>query len=393
MTSKPVVLQLLSSVLLGGQENLLISLLEESSQSQQIESIIVVMNTDIDPIQYDKLMNLGITVYFLNRKQGHLHPKYFLSLLKIIQKHNVRIIHTHDFGAKYWAALCKFFFWNLKLVFTVHHTLPIKKHAALNRFISRNLIDINIAVSDSVENVLLRDKIENTELIPNGINFKKFEQAPKSNFSTPIKLINVARPIPDIKGQDILIDALYLCKQNNIPFHCTFVGEILPCHQSDLNRLEKRVKSYDLSDCVEFLGAYSDVSSLLKSHDLFIFPSLKEAFGLAIIEAMASGIPVIASSTEGPAEILTHNETGLLFETGNAVDLFNKIQFAYLNQSLMNGMAERAHQDAQKYAIQKTLKLHVKLYQDLIVDQLAVFIINLKGWSKNLRPIQASAIS
>jgi len=390
MALKPVVLQLLSSVLLGGQENLLLSLLEESTLSGEAEWIVVVMNTDIDPIQYDRLMKLGIPVYFLNRKQGHLHPKYFLTLLNIIRNHKVRIIHTHDFGAKYWAAACKLLIWHLKLVFTVHHTLPIRKHAQLNRFVSRHLLDVNVAVSDSVEEILEEEKIQNSEVIPNGINLKKFDQAPKAVFSSPLKMINVARIVPDIKGQDILIEALYLCKQANIPFQCTFVGEILPCHQEDLKRLEEKVKDYGLSHCVDFLGPCPDVPELLKNQDLFIFPSRKEAFGLAIIEAMASGIPVIASSTEGPAEILSPNQAGLLFETGNAVDLFHKIQFAYANQPEMKEMAERAYQEAKKYSIQKTLEYHSRLYQRLNTDRFLTLVLHMKSTVKTSLNLQAN---
>jgi len=385
MTSnKPVVLQLLSSVLLGGQENLLLSLLEASVNTQQVDFVVVVMNTDIDPIQYEKLMALNIPLYFLNRKQGHIHPKYFISLLKIIRKHRVQIIHTHDFGAKFWSVLCKFFAWNLKLVFTMHNTLPVFRCPQVNQWISRHWVDMNISVSDSVEAILAKDDISNQQLIPNGINLKKFAQLPKSSFAPTLKLINVARMVPEIKGQDILIEALHLCQQNNIPFHCTFVGEILPAFQPEFERLQSKAEQYGLLSCVDFHGPSAEVPALLKKQDLFILPSRKEAFGLAIIEAMASGIPVIASSTEGPAEIITDQYNGLLFETENAISLFEKIRFAYFNQAAMRQIAEQAYQDVKQYGIEQTLNLHENFYKKLIIPTSRALIIELKSGSKKL---------
>jgi glycosyltransferase involved in cell wall biosynthesis len=105
---------------------------------------------------------------------------------------------------------------------------------------------------------------------------------------------------------------------------------------------------------------------------------------------MASGIPVIASSTEGPAEILSPNQAGLLFETGNAVDLFLKIQFAYSNQPVVKEMAERAYQEAKKYSIQKTLEYHSRLYQRLTANRFLNVVFQLKSTVKTSLNLQAS---
>jgi glycogen synthase len=125
---------------------------------------------------------------------------------------------------------------------------------------------------------------------------------------------------------------------------------------------------------------------MLKKQDLFILPSRKEAFGLAIIEAMASGVPVIASSTEGPAEIITDQQNGLLFETENPVSLFEQIRFAYLNQAATRKIAEQAYQDVQQYGIEQTLNLHESLYKKLITPRATAFVIEWKSWGKSSKP-------
>lgn len=365
MSNEPIVLQLLSSIHLGGQENLLLSLLEESTRRQQGSFVIVIMNTGINPIQQEKILQLGIPVYFLHRKEGHKHFKYLFSLLKIIRKHHVQLIHTHDFGTKYWGAACKLFCPSLKLVFTAHNTSPINRYPLLNRLLHRHLIDSNIVISETINALFTDHNIHNTFRIPNGIDIRKFNCPPRKSEPNILHLVNVARIVPGIKGQDTLIKALSLCKHHNIPFQCSFVGEVLPCHQQDLANLQKMAEQYGLSQYIYFTGPSSEIPALLKQYDLFILPSRKEAFGLAIIEAMACGIPVIASNIEGPAEIIQNDQNGMLFEVDNETELFNKIRFAYLHRETLFKMAQQAYHDSQSYSIEHTLSLHLQLYNNL----------------------------
>src|ERR1035437_10878344 len=113
------ILHLISSLEVGGAEKLLIDLLKNTDASN-INFIVVVMNNKIDETLKKQLLATNCNIYFLNREQSHKHPKYFFKLSDIIKKHKIGIIHSHNYGSKNWAILCKILNPKIKLIFTVH---------------------------------------------------------------------------------------------------------------------------------------------------------------------------------------------------------------------------------------------------------------------------------
>ena len=124
-----------------------------------------------------------------------------------------------------------------------------------------------------------------------------------------LKIVNVARITHTIKGQDILIKALHLLQQQNAyPFECRFFGGQYEYDQQSLPYLEGLIQKYGLADKVKFLGNRTDVHELLPRYDLFVMPSRTEGFGLVLLEALASGLDVIASNIEGPLRTTERRE-------------------------------------------------------------------------------------
>ena len=102
LTDKINVLHLLSSFGIGGLEKLLVDLMKanKNDRNSNINFIVAVMNENADKKLSQELIETGTTLYFLNRNEGHKHPKYLFMLLDIIKKHNIRIIHSHNPGGK-----------------------------------------------------------------------------------------------------------------------------------------------------------------------------------------------------------------------------------------------------------------------------------------------------
>ncbi|MEM3551682.1 MAG: glycosyltransferase family 4 protein, partial [Candidatus Bathyarchaeia archaeon] len=92
-------------------------------------------------------------------------------------------------------------------------------------------------------------------------------------------------------------------------------------------QLEELVARYGLSPYFEFLGFVPKVSEILRNGGIFVRPSLTEGMPLTILEAMASGLPIIATHVSGTSEIIMHNETGILIEPGNARQLAEAIKY------------------------------------------------------------------
>src|SRR5206468_417254 len=100
--------------------------------------------------------------------------------------------------------------------------------------------------------------------------------------------------------------------RQDIPSRLLFVGE-----GPELSKVLCKVKERGLLDRVTFCGKQDDVAQLLSLSDLMLLPSEKESFGLVALEAMACGVPAVASSAGGIPELITHGETGYLAPIGD----------------------------------------------------------------------------
>ncbi len=356
------ILHLISSLQVGGAEKLLIDLLK-NTESKDINFTVVVMNDKIDENLKKELLNTGYKIYFLNRKESHKHPKYFFQLNDIIKKHKINIVHSHNYGGKHWAILCKILKPNLKIVHTIHDSLIIKNSTKINIFLHKYFIDKSIAISKTVCNECISEKIFKVIQIYNGVKVKKFnaKKIPNKNI---FNIINIARIIHQKKGQDILIKALKECKNKGMNFRCNFVGGVYDYDQGSFEYLKKLVNEFDLQKNINFLGNREDIPELLAESDLFILPSRYEGLGLVLLEAMAAGVPIIASNIDGPAELIEHEKNGLLFESENHLDLADKIFDFYNNEKKRELLAENAYKFVQDFDISVMSKKYCKLYLD-----------------------------
>ncbi|WP_159883059.1 N-acetyl-alpha-D-glucosaminyl L-malate synthase BshA [Paenibacillus puerhi] len=123
--------------------------------------------------------------------------------------------------------------------------------------------------------------------------------------------------------------------RKEVPARLLFVGE-----GPELSKVLCQVKERGLLDRVTFCGKQDDVAQLLSLADLMLLPSEKESFGLVALEAMACGVPTIASNAGGIPELITHGETGYLAEIGD-VDLMSQLAIGLLkNESAYRAMRE-----------------------------------------------------
>ncbi len=85
-----------------------------------------------------------------------------------------------------------------------------------------------------------------------------------------------------------------------------------------------------------------EINAVLAGSDLFVWPAVNEAYGMAMLEAQAVGLPVVAGRTGGVADIIRDQETGLLCEVGNAADFADKLRTLLANRELLETMSENA---------------------------------------------------
>ena len=362
------VMHLISSLQVGGAEKLLVSFLEEARHQSSMAFVVVVMNNQVHEDLKRELLALGLPVYFLNRPEGHKHPKYLRRLKEIIAKHNISLIHAHNAGSKFWAMLCKATQPSLKLAFTVHDTHIVPKMKPWERSLHQRFIDHTIAISDAVFRECDLAGIRPASRIYNGIRVARFAEHRhhREQLSPPIRIINVARMDHRKKGQDILLRALDRCKRQGMAFQCKLVGGVYAYNQRAYQELRDLARELNLQEQVEFLTDRTDIPNLLGSSDLFVLPSRYEGLGLVVLEAMAAGVPVIASAMDGPRELIVNEETGLLVEPENYEALAETMVQVLSNPARLQQMREAAFRFVQGMDISVMTEQYLQLYRRLL---------------------------
>lgn len=161
------------------------------------------------------------------------------------------------------------------------------------------------------------------------------------------------------KGQGYLIEAVSgLSQRVRGGVEVVIVGD-----GRDRARLQGQIEKHGLAGVVRLAGVVEKAASLLKAFDLFAMPSLMEALPFALLEAMAAGLPAVASSAWGIPEVLVHGETGLLFPPGDVGALREAIEALLVDRDLRARMGQRAaHVVSEKFSLDAMVRETVDVY-------------------------------
>ena len=222
-----------------------------------------------------------------------------------------------------------------------------------------------VANSAAARGILLEEGLapESIAVIPNGVEIGTSREAwlPPSGGRLSEKprrtIITVANLRPE-KSHETLITAADLLAADFPDVEFQIVGD-----GPRLAELEGLVRAHGLERRVQFLGHREDVPQLLAEADIFVLPSRSEAFPNGAIEAMASGLPVVASATGGLLDLIEHGHTGLLFEPGNPAALADALRHLFTDRSIASAIGQRAQtQVRQRYSFERMVRSFEDLY-------------------------------
>lgn len=146
-----------------------------------------------------------------------------------------------------------------------------------------------------------------------------------------------------IKGQDLLINAFKHFAIQKPDYHLVLVGT----GEKDKEAIQQLITENKLNKKITLLEnlEHKKIMHLMRYADFFVLPSRRESFGLVALESGLVLTPVIAATVGGIPEIITHNKTGLLFQTGNVDDLLEKmLYFAHLSDAEKSALATGFYQ-------------------------------------------------
>ncbi len=320
----------------------------------------------LDPLVHLLLLERGI-----NGKGRFAAMK---ELAAYVKKHDIALIHAQEPTGVVFAAMAKLYRPGLRIAETIHDIGEAEEYAGWQLKAADLLCDRYVAISESVKKEILGRGIakERIALIHNAVNTEKFVRCGQRKRSAGqeevCNIVQVARLFPAKKGQDLLLEAAAVLREKYpaLRWHIYLAGDVYRGQEEACQELHAFAESHDLSSLVTFCGNVEDVPALLQDMDLFVLPSRYEGFGIAIIEAMAMGIPCVASRLDGPREILEgHPQLGRLFTPGDSVDLAGQIAYAmeHLREFPADVLAAYARET---YGLDRFLDKHMEMYESMI---------------------------
>jgi len=210
---------------------------------------------------------------------------------------------------------------------------------------------------------------ESITVIPNGVDTSRFAPGPKNGVLRDLLpdkfagkvLISVGR-LTEAKDQMTLLSAIELLKKQGRNIFLIVVGD------GELRiPLGNEIAQKDLTHCVYLAGSRSDVYQLLPGVDAFILSSKREGFPMSILEAMAAGLPVIATNVGGIPEIVKDGENGILIPPQDQYSLANAICRVLDDPGFAANLAIRARISIeQSYSIQAITETYTKIYLSIL---------------------------
>lgn len=146
--------------------------------------------------------------------------------------------------------------------------------------------------------------------------------------------------------------------QKEIPAKLMMVGE-----GPEKEPAEQLCEKLGISDKVVFFGNSNEIDKILCFSDLFLLPSITESFGLAALEAMASGVPVISSNTGGIPEVNAHGITGFLSKVNDVEDMSKNAVYILGNQERLRQFKINAKVESRKFDIHQVVPQYEALYE------------------------------
>lgn len=373
MSSKKNILHIIDSAGYGGGERYVIDIIKNSDQSFN-HSVVIPYGGPFEGVL--KKNNCKYTIISMNYK-NIINSIRLLN--KFILAHNVDIIHSHGFRANFYARIARVLT-SKKHVSTIHVSLYdyidtsylIRLFYIFIEKLFSVYTDRFVCISRAMKQDTLKMGIapQRIVLIPNGVDTNRFyPREPDYNLKKELgippdtTLIGTVGRMVSEKGQIYLIESLKYLKYDLPKLKCLFIGEG-PLRA----QLKKKAESDTVIDMCLFLEPLRDIENIYPLLSIFVLPSLREPFGLVLLEAMASGIPVIATSAGGPLDFIKHDINGILVPPGDAIKLAESIKELLLNSDKRNSLKNEGLKTVNRYKIEKMVKSIEKLYMEILSE-------------------------
>ncbi len=357
--NKIKVLHLITGLNTGGAEVVIKDLLLKYDKEKF--SMSVVSFIPLGPIG-KMIRERGGFSYSLNVKFKY-NPFPFFTLYKLLKNEKPDVLHTHlfhaDIAGRIAGRLAK-----TPVIMSTFHSIDTGGTArVLLLRMTKSLSHYNIAVATIIKDTIISSNIslkDKTAVIYNGADADKYHLK-REHKKKCRDILSIGR-LHRQKGHSYLVDAAQIVYQKHPQIKVVVLGE-----GPERIQLEEHIKKNSLEDKVLLMGEVKNVVPSLQEADFFVMASISEGFPLAVIEAAASGLPIIATNVGGVSEIIKDGVNGFLVPPKDAAALAEKIDFVLgLSPQERFKIGEAARSTVEeKFSVKKMVSEYETLYKKL----------------------------
>ena len=332
-------------------------------------------------------------VFDLSRRPARMVPLYLADMWRLCRrlreffvKHRINVIQTNNLGSQDFLVLAVARQMGIPVItfnFQDERVFaPGREDHILSRIqrrlyrISRRWASDYVAVSPETKLSMIRQmkiKEDQVTTICNAVDVDKFDRQVDGQhvrgelgLGEDTKLLISVATLKPQKGHRYLIDAARSIVQREPRAHLLFVGD------GELRSvLEQQVNTSGLAEHVHFLGSRRDVLELLLASDVFILPSLFEGLSVALLEAMASGIPVIATAVSGTTTVVNSDRVAVLVPPADVDTLANAVidLLAKSPNELRAQCSAAQERVVEEFSLNRQACNYIALYERLLADK------------------------
>lgn len=307
--------------------------------------------------------------------KGTFNLRLLWMLSRLARRNRVDVIHSHLLGSNVYCALAGLL--TRKPVIATFHGMidvsPNERFRRLKFWIMSLGVDRFVTVSQRLLEVIRDEGLldpRRTTVIYNGIESQRYgklgnvsELAARLGLEQGCRLIGSLGNMHPAKGYEDLVAAAPLVIQQHPDVHFVIAGQV---KEEIVQELERRMTELGVSGRVHFIGFVDDTARFLAQLDAFLLTSKSEGFSIAMIEALATGLPVVATRCGGPEEIVRDSGAALLVDVGSPAQIADAVNRVLGSEALASELASLGPRlVAERFSQAAMLDAYSRLYADV----------------------------
>lgn len=361
------ILQLNTHMNIGGIANYIFEL-SRALKSKGIYTIVASAGGDMEP----RLAQAGIQHKKLDIKtKFEFSPKVFIAAFevkRIIKEHGIELIHAHTRVSQVTGLLASFLT-GVPMVTTCHGYFKKRLRSVIDTW-GKKVIAISAAVYEHLkEDLGVKD--ERIELVYSGIDVYKFSKDFTASEISAIKakmelggriVAGTIGRLSSIKGHKFFIQAMAEVISLRPEAGALVVGS-----GPEGPSIKSLAMALGIDNRISFVDSVHDTRDALAAMDIFVFPSIKEGLGIALLEALAAGKPCVASKTGGIEDIIKDGDNGILVEVGDAKTMAKAIEKLLADDELRIRMGQSGRKlVSARFTLERMADDIIRVYKSVV---------------------------